>query len=191
MSAVSGVLTQKPDSPDPVQGSVQRFSVEQRPKKNKDGFWNKLKNEKEGYGSAYEILKAERIDDYTHPQHGTFHQFSLLLSPQEDAAGAVGEAQSSNGVSAPAAASDVRGDKIDRAVAFKAAARVVGYQVQSGKTAPENVAAEIEQLTDSLLQVLIAPGAADPKGPWMEAEGAEETRPEPSLTDNDGNEPPF
>lgn len=142
---VSGLLTQKPDSPAPNNGEVKNFTVEQRPKKSGEGTWNKLKNEREGFGSAYKILKSEQLDDYTHPQHGTFHQFSLLLEPASEGAGS----GAANG-SSPSSAKD---EDIARAVAFKGAVEIYAAH---GK-APENdahTAIAIGSLTTALLPIV-------------------------------------
>jgi hypothetical protein len=175
MPNVSGLLTQKPGSPygDPAPGDTRNFSVTPTPKREKPNeTWNKLKNEKDGYGATYKILKADRLDDYNHTQHGTFHQFSLLLEPLSTPA-------ASNGHQSDAQ----RSAAIDRAVAFKAAARIIGYQVQAGKVNPEVVVPRAEELTDALLPIL---RGADPKGPWTEAEG-----PDPDASENRDGDIPF
>ena len=64
-NVVSGLLSQKPDSPyaEPAIGDTRGFSVTPTPKKNKPGeTWNKLKNDREG--TQFKILKADRLADY-------------------------------------------------------------------------------------------------------------------------------
>lgn len=157
---INGLLTQKPDSPAPAAGNTQRFSWEQKTGKSGKPYI-KIKNEGKDYGSACEVVSAEKTD-FT-DTHGNI-SFNVSFIPQDDAAGGVGEARQ-NG-SSSAATSDERGDKIDRAVAFKGAVRVVAYEVQTGKCQPEEVAAKVETLTDSLLAVL-----APETGPTEPASG--------------------
>ena len=48
---ISALLTQKPESPDPVKGEVKRFTLEQKRKKEKpDETWTKAKNESGDFG---------------------------------------------------------------------------------------------------------------------------------------------
>lgn len=158
--SVSGLLTQKLDSPVPEAGNTARFSIEVRPKKSGDGTWNKLKNEKGDFGSEYKILKADRKDDYTHPEHGAFAQYSLLLEPVTSQEGAEGGSSSSNGGGASSATSD-KDEQINRSVAFKGAVEIAASRIQSGTLKPEDAADAIKALTNSLLPVVRGEGPKD------------------------------
>ena len=155
---ISALLTQKPDSPEPVAGEVKSFSLEQKPKKkNPDETWTKAKNESGDFGDPYKIVKAERLGDYTHPQHGTFHQFSILLEP---AVNGDAPAQRPEQTRHPVG-EDERSAKIDRAVAFKAAVSFLCRRDLDRKADPKQIA----ELTDELLGVLTGgedTGSADP-----------------------------
>ena len=48
---------------------------------------------------------------------------------------------------------------------------IAAAELQAGLVKPEAVSTAIEALTVALLPIVT--GAADPKGPWMEAEGPE------------------
>lgn len=152
MSNVSGLLTQKPDSPAPEPGETRRFSVEQREKKNKPGeTWNKLKNEGEGYGQAFKVLKADKTD-FT-DNHGNV-SYSVLCESLDPSGTPVSAAVgASNG-------SDPRGESIDRAVAFKGAVELVAAGIQEGKLEPEAATTAIRSLTTALLPIV--KGQSDP-----------------------------
>jgi hypothetical protein len=181
---VNGLLTQKPDSPAPVAGNTQRFSWEQKTGKAGKPYI-KIKNEGADYGHACEVVTAEKTD--FQDKHGNV-SFNVSFIPQDDAAGGVGEAQSSNG-SSSAATSDERGEKIDRAVAFKGAVRVIAYEVQSGNCKPEDVPRKVEALTASLFAVLqgAAEGKAEP--PLMDT--AESVQADQTFKDDSGKPVPF
>ena len=196
-SPIKCELTQKPDSPfgDPAVGQDRWFTLTEK------GNFIKAKNEKadSGFGKPHKILEVERKADWNSAQHGTFHQWNLsleALATQEDAAGAVGEAQSSSdSVSAPAAASDYAKElspaaqaRISQNVAFKGAVRVVAYEVQTGNCKPEDVPAKVESLTADLLEVLIAP-SADPKDVPMDT--AESVQADQTTDRLDEGQPPF
>lgn len=156
---VSGLLSQKPSSPEPKIGDVRRFELEQRPKKSGEGFWTKLKNAGDTFGAEYEIVKCDRKDDYTN-DHGTLHQYSLLLKPSSgEGVGATSSGQSDMG-GAASTTSTSREDSIDRAVAFKGAVELAASEVRAGKLAIEDTVDRINALTAELLNVV--KGSPDP-----------------------------
>ena len=157
-NAISGVLTQKPNSQEPATGQTRRFSVEQRPKRDKpDETWNKLKNEGEGFGTEYNILKCDRMDDYNHPQHGTFHQFSLLIAPTNGTGAPVGGSESapnaSNARSGGGSSDEQREAQIARAVAFKGAVELAATYEQKAETA--KTTAEVVSLVREYAEALL------------------------------------
>lgn len=126
-NAISGLVTQKPDSPEPKVGDIRRFSIEVRQKASGDGTWNKLKNEKDGYGSEYKVVKADRKDDWVSEQHGTFHQYSLLIEPQNSSGGTY----SSGG--------EVSGGDRQNSIEAQAAAKSAARYLQGREASPEEI----------------------------------------------------
>lgn len=152
---ISGLLTQKPSSPAPAVGEIGRYETELKPKKSGDGTWVKIKNAGGDFGSPFKVLKAERKDDYTHPQHGVFHQYSILLEP------------ATNGAAPLPAVSGDKDAAIEKAVIFKAAVRLAGYEVQGGHIKPEAVVDRVQSLVGTLAPILT--GAAEGKAPDTDA----------------------
>lgn len=165
MTQINGLLTQKPDSPAPVAGNTQRFSWEQRTGKSGKP-WIKIKNEGKDYGSACEIVEAEKTD--FQDQHGNV-SFNVSFIPSDDAGAVGGGAEKAVAVAAPAT-SDERETQYDRPIAVKIAGRILAYEVSKRTEAPLTVpdlADRLSSLTEAFLPVVA--GAADPKAPDTEA----------------------
>lgn len=164
-SSISGLLTQKPDRPAPEPGAVRRFSAERREKSKKPGeFYTKIKNEGDGFGQEYKVLKADKTDFVDN--HGNV-SYSLLIEPLDPTGNPVSGPVSAPNASNGRSADQDRTDQINRSVAFKAAAEIVAARVQNGNLKPEDAAGAIASMTTALLPVVT--GEAAPPTPPAES----------------------
>jgi len=159
-NAIGALLSQKPSSAIPEVGQTRNFSIEERPKKSGEGTWKKAKNEGEGFGLTYKVLKVDPLDDYTN-EHGTLNQFSLMLELAEgNAQTAVGGSGSAPNATNVGSGGDARDESIARAVAFKGAVELIA----AGK-APED---SVRLLTDALLPIVKGTPVPPPLPPPMD-----------------------
>lgn len=91
---ISGLLTQKPDSPVPQVGGKRRFSVIEKTGKSGKKF-NKIKSEGEGYGQLYEIASVQKTDFVD--AHGNVSFNVKLIAAENGSAPPPAPAPSKNG----------------------------------------------------------------------------------------------
>ncbi len=107
MTKISGLLSQKPDSPVPHVGDKRRYSVEERVGKSGKP-WTKVKNEGEGYGQLYEVTSVEKTNFTSAKGNVSFNIDLELLSGDASASGAVGNQQTKSSESSAPPAQDTR-----------------------------------------------------------------------------------
>lgn len=150
MTQINGLLTQKPDSPEPQAGNTVWFEWEQREGKSGKPYM-KIKNSKPEYGQSCEVVKAEKTD-FT-DSHGNI-SFNVSFIPQDGEGGVGGAASSKGSAQAPPSTSD-QYESIEARSAVHGAVQLVA----AGKSADQ-----VPALADAIYgEIQRLKGSADPK----------------------------